>query len=193
MKKIMIAAMVLFLLVGCSSMKTETKKKTDPKDELNTFVTNYNKATETLEESTKIKIEKLSKDNFKELVKQNDDSGYRQVLDEGKSDDTTAGYEVTCLYDEDKNIIGYQSYGVGKLTESEEEGTVAFSDKGIVLGQVIATALDLDHAKVGDHFIKMMNEKELINDDSFEEKSYKISIHTDAKVGGVVYKFIKTK
>lgn len=185
--------MILLLLVGCSSVKTEIKKNSDSKDELNTFIEKYNEATETLEESTKIKIEKLSKDNFNKLVKQNDDSGYRQVLDEGKSDDTTAGYEVTCLYDEDKNIIGYQSYGVGKLTESVKEGTVAFSDKGIVLGQIIATALDLDHAIVGDHFIKMMNEKEQINDDSFEEKGYKISIHTDASVGGVVYKFIKTK
>jgi hypothetical protein len=164
-------------------------------DELEEFVKAYNNAVDTLEKNTDFEIDKLYPEKFKKIKKQDDGFGYYQILDEGKDESTTALYRVECLYDNNKNIIGYQSYGIGKLQNMYDDGSVDFSDKGISTGYIIAKALDLDIDTFDKHYQKLMDtaDDEGENEVSYEEKNYKITMNSDIDIGAISFKFMKTK
>lgn len=177
------------LIAGCTE-KTESKNSNEI--EIESFVNAYNEAVQTLEGNTDIKFDELDPDEFKSFEKTKDGYGYKIVLDERKDAETTSIYELTCLYDNKKNIIGFNSFGVGNPKNYNDDGTITFPNKGIGSGYVIAKALFNDTEKFHKHYLELMDQKGP-GAISYEENNYKISMEADAKLGFISFKFMKTK
>jgi hypothetical protein len=174
----------IWLLSGCS-IETSTSD-----EEIGKFISGYNDAVDIVEKNTKFEFKKLNKDNFSKLEKAPDGFGFNQILINEK--DEKSLYVLKCIYDNNKEIIGYLSYGFGDSLSTFEGGLSSFSDTSLVIGQINATALGLNPDNLSGHFTKAIKSNEEIEEQYYEESGYMVTIRTDKKVGGIIYKFMKT-
>jgi hypothetical protein len=185
-KKFMVLIFSFWLLSGCS-IETDGSN-----GELAEFISKYNDAVDIVEKNTNFEFEKLNKDNFSKLEKATDSFGFNQILTNEIEIDAKSLYELKCIYDNNKEIIGYLAYGLGDSLSTFEGGLSSFSDTSLVIGQINATALSLNPDNLSGYFTKAIGSNEEIEEVSYEEKGYTVTIRTDKKVGGIIYKFMKT-
>ncbi|MDQ0268854.1 hypothetical protein [Cytobacillus purgationiresistens] len=186
MKKIILLICLLFL-AGCSNIETSGEEV----DELEIFVSSYNKAAKTLEENSNLLINQLNPSNFQEIERTKDGYGFKRILDNSISDETTTMFTLEVFYDNDKNIIGYQVYSVGNLKKIINDGTTEYSTPGIASSYAIADVLFDDVKQFSDHFLNIMNSEE--EEFYYEENGYKVSMTFKADIGAIAIKFMKTE
>lgn len=179
---------MIMLLSSCSEETVKKEKKED--NELETFTEKYNVAVDNLEKNTDYEIDKLYEENFEAIEKQEDGYGYKQTLDSGRPDKTTMMYNVDCIYDNDKNIIGYEVFAISDPSNQYDDGSIEISDKGISTGFLIASALDLDIDIFNDYWSALMDSSSRV---SYEENGYKVTMNYDSAVSNIAFKFMKTE
>jgi hypothetical protein len=183
-KRFIVLMISIWLLSGCS-VQTNTSD-----EEIGKFISGYNDAVDIVEKNTEFEFKKLNKDNFSKLEKAPDGFGFNQKLINEKEEKSL--YELKCIYGNNREIIGFLAYGIGDISKALESGSPSFPDTSLVIGQLTAKTLGLDILTLNNHFEKAINFDEEINEVFYEEQGYRITIHTDKKVGGISYKFMKT-
>ncbi|MED4534135.1 hypothetical protein ABET51_04180 [Metabacillus fastidiosus] len=183
MKYFILLVIISLTLIGCSNTLTGIDE--DTYEELKDFMETYNEVADRNE----FKLDKLTEEKIEDFKKMDDGDGYKLTLDEGGKDATTLRYNVRCIFDKDKNIIGYESFGMGNPKNIDMDGAVKFSDKGIQNGYAIAEVLNLNMDTFNMFYGKLMDDREEF---IYKENDYEVIMKANGNIGSVSFEFLKT-
>jgi hypothetical protein len=183
LKKIVMTALFLLLVAGCSSKATTERTESKGTDSfpisLEEFVNEYNKNLDTLKNNNfEVIPSHLDLKNIGGFKKEKNGSYTRKLIKE--PDDTPGqGYGINAWYNKDKKLTGLN---LTTMSTNEE-----FSPKGIISATVMLRSLGLDEKQVSNFFGGNENEME------YTEGEYHVSFMMVPDMGVFVVKVEKKK